>query len=95
MIDNVKNNTIGTTPSFSSLQNQPDTISVNVPNDNKTENIIVNQKFFNVYNTDIQKCEKCNSIFKFLNAKKKYLRNSESMGVKNDYDLKKNSYIFN
>lgn len=65
-------------------------------NTNTTTTITVSQKFLTEYNNDTQKAaDKSTSILKFINAKKKYLRNSESLMTKNEYDLKKERYILN
>jgi len=64
--------------------------------DNTNTTITVSQKFLTEYNNDVQKAtDKSTSILKFINAKKKYLRNSESMMAKNEFDLKKERYILN
>lgn len=64
--------------------------------ENTSTTITVSQKFLIEYNNDVQKAtDKNTSILKFNNAKKKYLRNSESLMSKNEYDLKKEQYILN
>lgn len=64
--------------------------------ENTSTTITISQKFLIEYNNDVQKAaDKSTSILKFINAKKKYLRNSESLMTKNEYDLKKERYILN
>jgi len=60
----------------------------------KSTNLLISQKFINEYNTDFNKAqEKGTSLIKFLNAKKKYQRNLETSGSKNEPDLKKDTYV--
>jgi len=74
---------------------EEDLISMTI-SDNTDTTITVSQKFLTEYNNDAQKAtDKSTSILKFINAKKKYLRNSDSMMAKNDFDLKKERYILN
>jgi len=95
MINNIQNNTIKPGTTISAVNKSDVVNGKNTSLDNKSENITVSQKFLSEYNADIQKSDKSNSILKFLNAKKKYLRNIESLASKNDYDLKKECYILN
>lgn len=61
---------------------------------NVQSTVILNQKFVYEYNNDVQKStEKSASILKFMNAKKKYMRNVETLMAKNEPDLKKELYI--
>lgn len=53
----------------------------------------VSPKFINEYNNDFMKNNKSASMIKFLNAKKKYMRNFESLQTRNEFDLKREEYI--
>lgn len=56
-------------------------------------NVTPSQKFISEYNIDFNKTtEKASTLLKFLNAKKKYIRNPETLLSKNEAQLKKQSY---
>lgn len=87
--------------SFSLQKN--DTIEVN---NNKKEdtvkfkteetgtNVTPSQKFVSEYNVDFNKTtEKASTLLKFLNARKKYIRNPETLLSKNEAQLMKQAYV--
>jgi len=87
--------------SFSLQKN--DTIEVN---NNKKENTVKfkteetgtnvtpSQKFVSEYNVDFNKTtEKASTLLKFLNARKKYIRNPETLLSKNEAQLMKQAYV--
>lgn len=87
--------------SFSLQKNE--TIDVN---DNKKEetvkskieetgtNVTPSQKFVSEYNVDFNKTtEKASTLLKFLNARKKYIRNPETLLSKNEAQLMKQAYV--
>jgi len=87
--------------SFSLQKNE--TIEVN---DNKKEetvkskieetgtNVTPSQKFVSEYNVDFNKTtEKASTLLKFLNARKKYIRNPETLLSKNEAQLMKQAYV--
>ena len=72
-------------------------VSTENPNvDPTSSSIKISQKFINEYTLDLEKTAgKPLSILKFMNSKKKYLRNAETLLSKNEPALKKESYIIN
>lgn len=57
-------------------------------------NVTPSQKFISEYNVDFNKTnEKPSTLLKFLNAKKKYIRNPETLLSKNEAQLMKQAYI--
>jgi hypothetical protein len=57
-------------------------------------NVISSQKFVSEYNIDFNKTtEKASTLLKFLNARKKYIRNPETLLSKNETQLMKQPYI--
>jgi hypothetical protein len=57
-------------------------------------NVTPSQKFINEYNIDFNKTtEKTSTLLKFMNAKKKYIRNPETLLSKNEAQLMKQAYI--
>lgn len=57
-------------------------------------NVTPSQKFISEYNIDFNKTtEKTSTLLKFLNAKKKYIRNPETLLSKNEAQLIKDTYI--
>ena len=61
--------------------------------DNGT-NVTPSQKFVSEYNIDfIKTTEKTFTLLKFLNAKKKYFRNPETLLPKNEAQLMKDPYV--
>lgn len=56
--------------------------------------ITPSQKFISEYNVDFNKTtEKASTLLKFLNARKKYIRNAETLLSKNEVQLMKQPYI--
>ena len=86
-------------------ENVPDATTTVFQNSVLTENsnadptsssIKISQKFINEYSLDLEKTAgKPLSILKFMNSKKKYMRNAETLLSKNEPALKKESYIIN
>lgn len=97
MLDKIQlNNVSSQTLTLSNHSKLDEEIKSATMSDNTSTTITVSQKFLIEYNNDVQKAaDKSTSILKFINAKKKYLRNSESLMTKNEYDLKKEQYILN
>ena len=61
-----------------------------------SSSIKISQKFINEYSLDLEKTAgKPLSILKFMNSKKKYMRNAETLLSKNEPALKKETYIIN
>ena len=61
-----------------------------------SSSIKISQKFINEYSLDLEKTAgKPLSILKFMNSKKKYMRNAETLLSKNEPALKKEPYIIN
>lgn len=57
-------------------------------------NVTPSQKFISEYNIDFNKTtEKTSTLLKFMNAKKKYIRNPETLLSKNEAQLMKQAYI--
>jgi len=57
-------------------------------------NVTPSQKFISEYNVDFNKTnEKPSTLLKFINAKKKYIRNPETLLSKNEAQLMKQAYI--
>lgn len=57
-------------------------------------NVTPSQKFVSEYNVDFNKTtEKASSLLKFLNARKKYIRNPETLLSKNEVQLMKQAYV--
>lgn len=57
-------------------------------------NVTPSQKFISEYNIDFNKTtEKASTLLKFLNAKKKYIRNPETLLSKNESQLMKQAYV--
>ena len=57
-------------------------------------NVTPSQKFINEYNVDFSKTnEKTSTLLKFINARKKYIRNPETLLSKNEVQLMKQPYI--
>ena len=57
-------------------------------------NVTPSQKFVSEYNVDFNKTtEKASTLLKFLNARKKYIRNPETLLSKNEAQLTKESYV--
>lgn len=62
-------------------------------NDNIT-NFTPSQKFLSEYHVDLNKTtDKASTLLKFLNAKKKYIRNPETLLSKNEAQLMKQAYV--
>lgn len=57
-------------------------------------NVTPSQKFVSEYNIDFNKTtEKASTLLKFLNARKKYIRNPETLLSKNEAQLMKQAYV--
>jgi len=57
-------------------------------------NVTPSQKFVSEYNVDFNKTtEKASTLLKFLNARKKYIRNPETLLSKNEAQLMKQAYV--
>lgn len=87
--DNLSDRDENSSVDFSSTEVQmnkyPDSIS--------NKSVLVSPKFLSEYNTDFQKLTaKPASMMKFLNAKKKYLRNSDN-NTFTKIDLKRECYL--
>lgn len=57
-------------------------------------NVTPSQKFISEYTLDLNKTnEKTSTLLKFLNSRKKYIRNPETLLSKNESQLVKNEYV--
>jgi hypothetical protein len=97
MLDKIQiNNTNSQSLTITNYSKLDEELKSTTMNENTSTLITVNQKFIVEYNNDVQKAaDKNTSILKFISAKKKYLRNSESLMIKNEFDLKKEHYLLN
>lgn len=75
-----------------SLQSQPQSIVKRL--EVNGTNVTPSQKFISEYTLDLNKTnEKTSTLLKFMNSRKKYIRNPETLLSKNESQLVKNEYV--
>ena len=76
------------------VHENPTNLNSDIQQNTSGSTIRISQKFINEYAMDVEKTAgKPLSILKFMNSKKKYMRNPETLLSKNEPVLKKEPYI--
>lgn len=71
-----------------------ESVKSKIQTEENVTNVTPSQKFVSEYNIDFNKTtEKTSTLLKFLNARKKYIRNPETLLSKNEAQLMKQAYV--